>query len=108
MADRPLASMPVCYWINVRGLSQIPNGSEFNAVQAAFQTWQDVPTADIQFDYKGTTQCETVGRDGLNLISFADDATPLGSSTLAATFTFFCRSVRLPDSGSRHHFQQEL
>ncbi len=84
------ASMPVSYWINVRGFSQIPNGSEFSAVRAAFQTWQDVPTADIVFDYKGTTPVQTVGRDGINLISFADDATVLGSSTLAATFSFFC------------------
>ena len=81
--------MPVSYWINERGSSQISNGSEFQAVHASFQTWQDVSTASIGFNYRGTTVTRTVGRDGINLISFADDTTPLGSSTLAATFSFF-------------------
>ena len=83
-------SMPISYSINARGLSQIANGSEFNAVQASFQTWQDVAAADIRFDYRGTTQVRGVGRDGINLVSFADDSTALGSSTLAATYSFLC------------------
>lgn len=83
------SAMPIPYWINDRGSSQIANGSEFTAVRAAFQTWQNIPTADIRFDYKGTTPVRTAGRDGLNLISFSDDSTPLGSSTIAATFSYF-------------------
>src|SRR5438552_15215901 len=81
--------MPVSYWINESGLSQISNGSEFQAVNGSFQTWQNVQTADVRFIYRGTTSTRTVGRDGMNLISFADDSTPLGSSVIAATFSFF-------------------
>ena len=81
--------MPVSYWINDRGSPQISNGSEFGAIQAAFQTWQNVPTADVRFIYRGTTAARTVGRDGMNVVSFTDDSTPLGSSVIAATFSFF-------------------
>jgi hypothetical protein len=81
--------MPVPYWIIEKGLPQIANGSEFAAVHASFQTWEDVATADVRFEYRGTTAASGVGRDGLNVVSFADAATPLGSSTIAATFSFF-------------------
>src|SRR6185369_5291505 len=36
-----------------------------------------------------TTEVLGVQSDGLNVITFADNTTPLGSSTIAATFTFF-------------------
>src|SRR2546430_6243719 len=81
--------MPVSYWINDRGAPQISNGSEFGAIQAAFQTWQNVPSADVRFIYRGTTAARTVGRDGMNVVSFTDDSTPLASSVIAATFSFF-------------------
>lgn len=83
------SSMPVPYWINDRGSSQISNGSEFTAVHASFQTWQNVQNAGIRFNYLGATSIRTAGRDGFNVISFADDSTPLGSSTVAVTFQFF-------------------
>ncbi|MBI2149404.1 MAG: matrixin family metalloprotease, partial [Acidobacteria bacterium] len=83
------SSMPIPYWINDRGSAQISNGSEFTAVHASFQTWQNVPSAGVRFNYLGATSIRTAGRDGFNVISFADDATPLGSSTVAVTFQFF-------------------
>src|SRR5262245_21233735 len=85
--------MPVPYWINEKGLSKITNGSDFLVVQSSFRTWQNVASADVQFVYRGTTPVAGVGRDGLNVISFADTATPLGSSTIAATFSFFKRDA---------------
>lgn len=81
--------MPVSYWINDGGRAGSANGSEFYAVQSSFQTWQDIQSANIRFDYKGVSPARSVGYDGVNLITFADDSTPLGSSTIAATFTFF-------------------
>src|SRR5262245_22965993 len=81
--------MPVSYWINEKGLSQIANGSEFAAVQSSFQTWENVASADVRFLYRGTTPVSGVGRDGQNVVSFGDAATPLGSSTIAVTFSFF-------------------
>ena len=83
------ASMPVPYWIQDKGLPGISNGSDFAAVQASFQTWQNIPTTSIQFAYKGTTAAGTVGLDGMNLVTFTDTTAPLGTSVIAATFSFF-------------------
>jgi len=55
------AALPIPYWINERGYSGITNGSEFNAVHAAFQTWQNIPEAGIQFQYMGTTPHARLG-----------------------------------------------
>src|SRR5262249_43552537 len=83
------SSMPVSYWINERGSPQLVNGSEFAAIDASFQTWQNVASADVRFVNRGTTSTGSVGRDGMNIVSFVDTTTPLGSSTIAATFSFF-------------------
>lgn len=82
-------TMPISYYINEQGLSQISNGSEFRAVRAAFQTWQNVQTADVRFNDRGTTPLRYVDLDGFNIVTFADDSSPLGSSTIAATFQYF-------------------
>lgn len=81
--------MPVSYWINDRGSPQISNGSDFPAVNAAFQTWQSIPSANISFKYQGTTATRSVAQDGLNIVTFSDDSSPLGSTVLAATFSFY-------------------
>jgi hypothetical protein len=83
------ASMPVPFWINQSGSPQIANGSEFTAIQSAFQTWQNVANAKVSFNYKGTTPVPTVGQDGLNVVTFVDDTVPLGSETIATTFSYF-------------------
>jgi hypothetical protein len=93
--------MPVSYWINEKGLSQITNGSEFAAVQASFRTWENLPSADVRFVYRGTTDVNGVGRDGLNVVSFADPATPLGSATIAATFSFFKTEIGSDNTSRR-------
>src|SRR5262245_44396977 len=80
---------PVSFWINEAGSPQISNGSEFTAVRAACQAWQNVESTNMRLDYKGTTSVRTIGRDSMNLVSFSDDTTPLGANTLAATFSFF-------------------
>src|SRR5215467_9543173 len=64
------ATMPIAYWISAAGSSQVLNGSEFQAVQAAFQAWQNVPYATVSFKYMGTTPVSTVGHDGLNVVTF--------------------------------------
>src|SRR4051812_45141149 len=81
--------MPVPYWINQKGAADIPNDSDLTAVQASFQTWQDIESARIQFLYRGLTPVATVGRDGINLVTFADNSAPLGTSIIAATFSYF-------------------
>lgn len=85
--------MPVTYWINEKGFSKITNGSDFLAIHSSFQTWKDVASADVQFVYGGTTTAAGVGRDGMNVVSFTDTSAPMGSSTIAATFSFFKRDT---------------
>ena len=89
--------MPVSYWINEKGLSQIGNGSEFAAIHASFHTWENVASADVGFVYKGTTTVTGANHDGMNVISFSDTTVPLGSSTIAATFSFFKSEVGSDD-----------
>lgn len=82
-------SMPIQYWINQSGSPQISNGSEFQAVQAAFQTWQNVSLASVSFQYMGTTPVSTVGQDGLSVVTFVDNSVPIGLETVAAEFSFY-------------------
>ena len=82
-------STPIPFWINVSGSPQITNGSDFIAVQAAFQTWGSISTSILSFSYMGTTPVSTVGEDGINLVTFVDSSVPMGSDTVAATFSFF-------------------
>ena len=80
------------YSISDAGSPQIPNGSEFLAVAAAFDAWEGVASSNVNYEYQGTTPIRTAGRDGTNLITFVDDTglgALLGTTTLAATFSFF-------------------
>ena len=87
--DQPIwPSMPVSFSINQLGSPQISNGSDVAAVQAAFQTWQSVGIAGISFQNAGSTPVSRVGQDGVNIITFVDDTVPLGSDTVASTFSF--------------------
>ena len=92
---------PIPYSVNDRGLAEIPNGSELVAVRAAFDAWEAVASADVRFDFRGTTSRRSFGKDGINLITFADDSGLLGSTTLAATISFFRRS-----SGGELRFEE--
>ena len=58
------ADMPVSYWINTSGM---PAGAE-DAIIAAFDTWQNVASANISFTYEGTTSLATVADDGENVV----------------------------------------
>ena len=83
------SKMPIPYWINQSGSPQFVNGSEFSAIHAAFRSWQEVPTAGISFQYMGTTPIRTVGQDGYNVITFADETAPVGSDVAASVFIYY-------------------
>lgn len=72
----PAASIPVPYVINEQGMPDVSDGSDFDAITNSFQAWQDVGTSSLSFDYEGPTDLEQANSsDGVNLISFVDDAT---------------------------------
>ncbi len=62
--------------------------SEFQAtLQRAFQTWQDVPTAAVEFSFAGFTSLEPFEDDGLSVIGF--QAHPEMERVLGATTFVF-------------------
>ena len=83
--------MPIPYWIHEKGAPRISNGSDFATVQASFQTWENIQAANIKFAFRGTTTVGIVGHDGMNVVTFTDTSAPLGSSTIAATFSFLAK-----------------
>jgi hypothetical protein len=86
-------SMPINYWINQQGSSQIANDSEFFATHAAFQSWANVATANVRFNYMGPAVITAGASDTVNLISFGDTTYPFGSGTLAVTLSYFSSST---------------
>src|SRR5262245_29149461 len=83
------ATMPIPYFINESGAADIVNKSDLSAVRAAFQTWQNVAGANVQFDYQGTTPENKTGKDGKNIVTFSDRSIALGPSVVAVTLSFF-------------------
>lgn len=79
-------TLPVPYRIHAGGLPSLGNGSEFIAVQKAFQTWESLPTSAIAFRYEGTTEVQNGGNDGVNVISFQSDFS-FGTGTIAVTLS---------------------
>ena len=57
------------------------------ALQRAFQTWQDVPTASIEFSFAGITPVEPFEDDNLSVIGFQDH--PEMDRVLGATTFLF-------------------
>ena len=92
-------SMPIHYFINQQGSSQINNDSEFLAVHAAFQSWANVPTANVRFNYLGPAVITAGVNDGVNLVSFSDSTFPFGSGTLAVTLSYFSSSTGVISEG---------
>lgn len=80
-------ALPVSYLIHAGGLAGLGNGSEFIAVQRAFDTWQNLPTSSIAFRYEGTTPIQNGGNDGVNVISFQDTSFSFGTGTIAVTLS---------------------
>src|SRR5262245_53420001 len=80
-------TLPVPYRIHAGGLPGLGNGSEFIAVQRAFDTWQNLPTSAVAFRYEGTTSIQNGGSDGVNVISFQDRDFSFGTGTIAVTLS---------------------
>ena len=74
------------YFLNTAGG---PAGS-LEAIQAAMQTWSDVPASSFTFVYAGTTSSSSHGvNDGQNIVTFA----PMGSNGTLAENVFWYNSL---------------
>jgi len=82
--DQKLGSSTLRYTLNADGVPNITDGSDLNAVRAAFATWAAIPTAAITFTDGGTTSAKYANaNDGVNLVSFEDDQFPFSYGVLA-------------------------
>jgi hypothetical protein len=81
---------PVRWFATDRGAAGV-SASEFQAaMQRAFGTWQDVPTASIAFQFVGFTSAEPFDDDGLTVLGFQDEPDlerVLGATTFVIDIT---------------------
>lgn len=89
-------TLPVAYKIHQGGLPSTGNRSEFVAVHAGFEAWENIEGSAITFSYDGTTETSVAALDYTNVISFQDDSFDFGSRVLAVTLTFSSRGVEEP------------
>lgn len=68
------ADMPMYFVIHEEGIPYITDGSDFQALQSAFDTWTAIPSSAVVIEYVGTTDlAKAVANDGINLITFMDE-----------------------------------
>jgi len=79
-------TLPVPYRIHSGGVPSLGNGSEFIAIQKAFQNWENLSSCAIAFQYEGTTHTQNGGNDGVNVMSFQSNFS-FGSATIAVTIS---------------------
>jgi hypothetical protein len=80
----PAAKQPVVYRIQNAGSQDISLANEIAAFDAAFQTWENVPTASLSFVNAGMTDLG-VAIDGENTMLFEETTWIYGSEAAAAT-----------------------
>ena len=89
-------TFPVTYKIHQGGLPSTGNRSEFAAVHAGFEAWENIEDSSITFSYGGTTETGVAALDYTNVISFQDDSFDFGSGVIAVTLTFYSRNFEEP------------
>jgi|GEM_PF-1161819 len=65
-------AFPVPYYINQNGTPDTEG--EFEAVQAAYNSWNNVACSSADFAYQGTTAAQPGSRDYLNVVGWLPDA----------------------------------
>lgn len=73
----------VRWMVTDRGVPGVAPSAFQAALARAFQTWEDVPTASIAFEFAGFTSAEPFEDDGVSVIGFQDH--PELENVLAAT-----------------------
>ncbi|MDE2755548.1 MAG: IPT/TIG domain-containing protein, partial [Acidobacteriota bacterium] len=89
-------TLPVAYKIHQGGLPSTGNRSEFAAVHAGFEAWENIEDSAITFSYDGTTETGVGALDYTNLVSFQDDSFDFGSGVVAVTLTYYPGNVEEP------------
>jgi hypothetical protein len=91
----------VPYVIDAAGSDDIADDSEIAAVQAAAQTWEDVPCSDLRLPFAGTVTGVSPGfifeGENENLVIWADEPR-FPPYVAVATVTFSCLTGEIVDS----------
>ncbi|TNE48838.1 MAG: matrixin family metalloprotease [Deltaproteobacteria bacterium] len=94
-------SMPVSYWVDANGSQSLPDESEAQIVQQAFQVWSQVDCARISFRYEGLTQraeiaVSSVGNNANHVLWVrSPDRWPFPANAIAVT-----QLTWVPDTGA--------
>jgi len=75
--------LPITYYINEDGTSDVAGTEEFQEVQECFQAWEDDSASSIDYTYRGTTTRSNESLDGYNVVSWQPIDGP--GQTLAQT-----------------------
>ncbi|MFT4606111.1 MAG: sugar lactone lactonase YvrE, partial [Rhodothermales bacterium] len=77
---------PMAYSVNLEGLPGVTDGSDFAAMQEAFDAWTAAPLSTVSFSGAvPTTPTAIAGNDGINLVTFVDDQFLMQPGVLAIT-----------------------
>ena len=90
-------TMPVRWFATDRGVPGVSSAQFRSALESAFNTWHEVPTASIQSVFGGMTSVEPFQDDGLSVLGFQDH--PEMDRVLGATtFVFDDESGELTEA----------
>jgi hypothetical protein len=84
------SSIPVPYFIERRGCDDISDGTEFSAIQSAFQTWENVATGGIEFQFAGLMDKGDID-PGSNIVMWMEEDWPYDPSYVAMTKVYYGR-----------------
>ncbi len=94
-------SMPVSYWVDAKGSQSLPDESEVQVIQQAFQVWSQVDCARLSFRYEGLTPraevaVSSVGNNANHVLWIrSPDRWPFPSNAIAVT-----QLTWVPDTGA--------
>jgi len=82
-------SQPIPYWHHQDGTEDVTATEEFTIVDTSFDTWENVPTASIEFIEQGRTSRLPGALDGYNVVGFSSENITFSPEILGLTlFTF--------------------
>ena len=89
------SQLPIRWYLSSDGLQGFSNVELQAAIQAAFDTWGQIATSTIAFEYGGEIDERLSGIDGKNLITFTDHDYEFQADELAfaITYTFVNETV---------------
>lgn len=82
--------LPIPYYIDRRGCGDISDGSDVAAIQSAFQTWENVSSGRIAFQFAGLVESGS-GDAGSNVVIWIKEEWPYDPRYVAKTRLYYDR-----------------